>query len=67
MGGATRGETAEATSRDQNARREPGGFLRGKLISDHGLFSSYGDQQGAANVQVPGLFQGCTGLWTAGY
>ena len=26
-------------------------FLKGKLITDHGLFSSYEDQQGAANMQ----------------
>ena len=28
-----------------------GRFLREELISDHGLFSSYEDQQGAANRQ----------------
>ena len=35
--------------------REPkprtGRFLEGKLISDYGLFSSYGGQQGVANGQ----------------
>ena len=36
--------------------------MRGKLISDHGLFSSYEGQQGAANGQdYRGIFQGCTG------
>ena len=51
----------------ENQRREPGGFLREKLISDHGLFSSYEGQQGAANRQDSrGVFQGCTGLWPAG-
>ena len=43
------------------------GFLGEKLISDHGLCSSYESQQGAANGQDSwGVFQGCTGLWTAG-
>ena len=37
--------------------------LEGILISDHGLFSSYDDQQEAANEQsLLGFFQGCTGL-----
>ena len=31
--------------------REPGGFFREKLMSDHRLFSSYEGQQGAANGQ----------------
>ena len=52
--------------------REPkarsGRFLRGKLISDHGLFSSCESQQWAANGQNSGgIFQGCTGLWTTGF
>ena len=43
-------------------------FLREKLVSDHGLFSSYVGQQGAANGQDSGgVFQGCAGLWTAGH
>ena len=41
--------------------------MRGELISDHGLFSFHESQQGAANEQDSrGVFQGCTGLWTAG-
>ena len=37
-------------------------------MSDHGLFSSYEGQQGAANGQYSwGIVQGYTGLcWTAG-
>ena len=43
-----------------------GRFLREKLISDHGLFSFYEDQQGTANGQDNwGVFQECTGLWTS--
>ena len=42
--------------------------MRGKLISDHGLFCSYESQQGEANGQDSwDVFQGCTGLWTTGY
>ena len=42
-------------------------FLREKLISDPGLFPSYEGQQGAADGQDSwGIFQGYTGLWTAG-
>ena len=52
-------------ARESKART--GRFLRKKLISDHGLFSSYEGQQGTANGQDSwGVFQGCTGLWTAG-
>ena len=36
-------------ARESKART--GGFPRGKLISDHGLFSSYEGQQGSANGQ----------------
>ena len=36
-------------ARESKART--GRFLRGKLISDHGLFSFYKGQQGAANGQ----------------
>ena len=36
-----------------------GMFLRGKLISDHGLLSSYEGQQGATNMQDScGVFSG---------
>ena len=43
--------------------REPkartGRFLKERLMSDHGLFSSYEGQQGAANGQdYRGIFQG---------
>ena len=45
-----------------------GKFLREKMISDHGLFSSYEDQQGATNRQDSwDVFQECAGLWTAGW
>ena len=38
------------------------------VISEHGLSSSYEGQQGAANGQDSwGVFQGCIGLWTAGW
>ena len=38
-------------------------FLREKLISGHGLFSSYEGQQEAVNGQDSwGVFQGCTRL-----
>ena len=51
-------------ARESTART--GGFLRGKMISGHGLFS-YESVQGAANGQISwGVFQGCIGLWTAG-
>ena len=40
-----------------------GSFLRGTLLSDHGMVSFYEGQQGAANGQESsGVFQGCTGL-----
>ena len=40
-----------------------GTFLREKLISDHGLFSSYEGQQGAANEQDSwGFFRDAQGL-----
>ena len=43
-------------------------FLRKKLIPDYGLISSFQGQQGAVNGQDSwGIFQGYTGLWTAGY
>ena len=45
-------------ARESKART--GRFLRKKLISDHGLFSSYEGQQGTANGQDSwGVFQGC--------
>ena len=51
----------------QELKARTGRFLRENLISDHGLFSSYEGQHGSANGQDSlGLFQGCTGLWTAG-
>ena len=44
----------------QESKARTGRFLREKLISDHGLFSSFEDQQGAANEQDSwGIFQGC--------
>ena len=50
-----------AFARESEARA--GRFLRGKLISDQGMFSSYEGQQGAANRQdFWAVFQGCTGL-----
>ena len=45
-------------ARESKART--GRFLREKLMSDHGLFSSYEGQQGAANGQYSwDVFQGC--------
>ena len=45
----------------QESKARLRGFLWGKLISDHGLFSSYEGQQEAANGQDSwGIFQGCT-------
>ena len=36
-------------------------------MSDHGPFSSYeGHKERRTGVRFVGLFQGCTGLWTAG-
>ena len=50
-------------ARESKART--GRFPREKLISDHDMFSS--NQGGTANGQhFWGVFQGCTGLWTAG-
>ena len=44
-----------------------GRFLRGKLISDHGLFFFYDAQQGAANGQDScDIFQEHAGLWMGG-
>ena len=41
------------------SKAQTGGFLRGNLISDHGLISSYESQQGAANGQdAKGFFRG---------
>ena len=40
-----------------------GRFLREKLMSKHGLFSSYGGQQGAASGQDPwGFFKDAQGF-----
>ena len=42
-------------------------FLKEKVISDHGLFSSYeGQQRSGEWARFVGIFQGCTGLWKAG-
>ena len=49
-------------ARESKARS--GRFLRDKLISDHSLFFSYEDQQGAKRFL--GDFPESTGLWTAG-
>ena len=49
------------------SKGQTGRFLEEKLISDHGLCSSYEGQPGAANGQGPwGVLQGCKGLWTTG-
>ena len=47
----------------RESKAQTGRFLREKLISDHGLFSSYEGQQGAANYKIPRAF--FKGLWTA--
>ena len=41
-------------ARESKART--GRFLRGKLISDHGLFSFYESQQGARTGKIRGAF-----------
>ena len=63
---STSQENAEPLCDSENQRRESRGFLGGKLITDHVLFSSYESQRGAANGQDSwGVFQGCAGLWTS--
>ena len=53
-------------ARESKAQTE--GVLRGKLISDHGLFSTYESQEGASNKQDSiGVYKGCTRLRTSGY
>ena len=47
----------------RESKAPTGGFLREKLFSDHGLFSSNHTQQGATNGQdFCAFFQGCTGF-----
>ena len=41
-------------------------FLREKLISDHGLLLPTRVNRSGERAIFVGLFQGCTGLWTAG-
>ena len=41
-------------------------FLMEKLMSDHGLFSSYEGLRSSERARFVGLFQGWTGPWTAG-
>ena len=51
----------------RESKARTGRFLREKLISDHGLFSSYEGQLGEANEQDSwSIFREYTGLWTAG-
>ena len=57
-------ERAEPCARESKART--GRFLREKLISDHGHFSSYEGHMERRTGKNRGFFQGCTGLWTAG-
>ena len=35
-------------------------------MSDHGRFSSYEGHKERRTARFVGIFQGCTGLWTAG-
>ena len=50
-------------AREPQAR--PWRFLRGKLISDHSLFSLCESRQGVAiRQEFCGFLQGCLGLWT---
>ena len=51
-------------ARESKART--GRFLREKLISDHSHFSSYEGHMERRTGKIRGVFQGCTGLWTAG-
>ena len=49
------------------SKARTGRFLRGKLISGHGLIFSYESQQGVVNEQDSrGSFKGCLGLWVSG-
>ena len=43
-----------------------GRFLREKLMSDHGHFLPTRATTSGEQATFVGLFQGCTGLWTAG-
>ena len=43
-----------------------GRFLREKLMSDHGHFSSYEGHKERRTGKIRGVFRGCTGFWTAG-
>ena len=47
----------------QEPKARTGRFLRAKLISNHVFFSS---TRSGERAIFAGLFQGCTGLWTAG-
>ena len=60
---ATSQGSVEPCAPESKART--GGFLRENMISDHGLFSFYESQQGAANGQnFRGVFEEFIGLWT---
>ena len=42
-------------------------FLREQLMSDHGHFLPTRATRSGERARFVGLFQGCTGLWTAGW
>ena len=50
----------------RESKPRTGRFLREKLMSDDGLFSSYEGHKERPTGKIRGFFQGCTGLWTAG-
>ena len=60
----SQGRVLNPCARESKART--GRFLREKLISYQGLFSSYEGRRGAANEQdLLAVFQGSTELWMA--
>ena len=50
----------------RESRARIGRLLREKLISDHGIFSSYGGTKSGERAWFVELFQGRTRFWTAG-
>ena len=51
----------------RESKAQTAGLLRGKLISEHDMFSSFEGQQGAGNGQESrGVFKGYKGIWAAG-
>ena len=59
----SQGRAKPLCARIKGANRE---VSEGKLMSDHGQFSSYEDHKERRTGKIRGAFQGCTGLWTVG-